>query len=244
MNHTIDTTFDFRTDAGGGDPDTYSPTLKSYHKLLWSKKLPNGKLFTLNDNVAGRYLTHSSSLGEFHLTSDSVIQTFTHWKRYKHITEKLLKEEIDYFHYIGYTIGGMMLFPGNRLNGKMTINGERGFNTKIVDRFDLTLECVRRHYNLESSPLSSVLDRYANFFQLFVNFKGYVEYFLLQDLVDVNFSGVKFFSQFDNFESSPLPSNLEQYKLFRDNSLSFIKSRNMRINLWIKERNEREQYIF
>ena len=38
----IDTSFDFRTDASGKDPDAYSPTLRQYHRLLWSKPLPSG----------------------------------------------------------------------------------------------------------------------------------------------------------------------------------------------------------
>ena len=39
----IDTSFDFRTDTPvGQDPDAYSPTLRQYHKLLWSKALPSG----------------------------------------------------------------------------------------------------------------------------------------------------------------------------------------------------------
>lgn len=37
----IDTTFDFYTDANDGDPNSTSPTLRSYHQLLWSKPLPN-----------------------------------------------------------------------------------------------------------------------------------------------------------------------------------------------------------
>jgi len=32
---------------------------------------------------------------------------------------------------IGYTIGGMMVFPGNRLGRKMTINVARGFHPRI-----------------------------------------------------------------------------------------------------------------
>ena len=43
----IDTSFDFRTDAGGKDPDTHSATLRRYHKLLCSKPLPNGAMFDL-----------------------------------------------------------------------------------------------------------------------------------------------------------------------------------------------------
>ena len=39
----IDITFDFRSDAKGRDPDAYSPTLNAYHKILWSKELPNGE---------------------------------------------------------------------------------------------------------------------------------------------------------------------------------------------------------
>lgn len=37
----IDTSFDLRTDASG-DADTYSPTMRRYHRLLWSKRLPGG----------------------------------------------------------------------------------------------------------------------------------------------------------------------------------------------------------
>ena len=46
----IDTDFDFRDDTPiGGDPDRYSPTLRSYHKLLWSKPLPSGAQFDVVD---------------------------------------------------------------------------------------------------------------------------------------------------------------------------------------------------
>ena len=65
----------------------------------------------------------------------------------------------------------------------MTINGARGCNRKIGDRFDLTLECIRRHYQREESPLSRTLSSYREFFELFGDFRGYVEFFLLQDLV-------------------------------------------------------------
>ena len=81
----IDTSFDFRTDAGGKDPDTYSPTLRTYHRLLWSKPLPSGLSFDLDDTVLGTYLHHRSELGEFFLSSDSVIPSFTRWISMKHI---------------------------------------------------------------------------------------------------------------------------------------------------------------
>jgi hypothetical protein len=76
----IDTSFDFRTDTPRGkDPDKHSLTLRRYHKLLWSKALPGGALFDLNDTKRGVYLHHSSGLGEFFLSSDSAIPTFTRW---------------------------------------------------------------------------------------------------------------------------------------------------------------------
>ena len=37
----IDTKFNVHSDANGGDPDISSPTLRLYHKFLWSKPLPN-----------------------------------------------------------------------------------------------------------------------------------------------------------------------------------------------------------
>lgn len=45
----IDIKFNVYTDANGGDPDSTSPTLRSYHKMLWSKKLSNGETFELTD---------------------------------------------------------------------------------------------------------------------------------------------------------------------------------------------------
>lgn len=44
----IDINFNFFSDAKGDDPDSTSPTLRKYHKILWSKPLPNGKPFNLD----------------------------------------------------------------------------------------------------------------------------------------------------------------------------------------------------
>ena len=81
----FDPEFDPRDDAGGGDPDATSPTLRAFHKLLWSKPLPGGTHFTLDDTIDGVYLRHSSDLGDFDFTSDSALPTWTSWKRLKHI---------------------------------------------------------------------------------------------------------------------------------------------------------------
>jgi hypothetical protein len=226
----ISTSFDFRTEAGKKDPDSHSPTLRQYHRLLWSKPLPNGSRFDLIDSRPGAYLYHQSALGEFFLASDSVIPTFTRWESMKHITNQIPEAENETFRTIGYTIGGIIIFPGNKVDGKQTLNGARGFTRKIADRFDLTLECIRRHYRSEESPLSDTLNRYSSFFALFGNFRGYVEFFLLQDLVGDNNEQVKFFMHFDNFTTASVPTDLDTYLEYRQRSIAFVEARNKRID--------------
>ena len=50
----IDIKFKTYSDANGGDPDSTSPTLKKYHKILWNKELPNGTKFR---NLRTNYLS-------------------------------------------------------------------------------------------------------------------------------------------------------------------------------------------
>ena len=231
MPNTIDITFDFRSDTPiGKDPDIYSSTLRRYHKLLWSKSLPSGRLFTLSDQKAGTYLHHQSELGEFFLSSDTVIPSFGKWKSMEHIISQLKDGELEEFRGMSYTMGGMMIFPANRIDGKSTINGARGFNALIKDRMDLTLECIRRYYVKEESPLTDVLKRYEDFFALFETFKGYVEFFLLQDLVTEDFSGIKFFMRFEDFKTPAVPKTLNEYMSYKDLSINFVKNRNYRIH--------------
>jgi hypothetical protein len=114
----------------------------------------------------------------------------------KNIIDQVPEVEREAFTRITYTIGGMMVFPGNQIERKPTINGARGFDGRIADRFDLTVECIRRHYLDEPvlCLLGDTLARYADFFGLFGDFAGYVDFFHLQDLVDEVTSTVTFFS--------------------------------------------------
>jgi hypothetical protein len=227
MRPDIDVTFDFRTDTPEGkDPDTHSKTLRLYHKLLWSKRLPSGEFFGLDDATPGCYLHHHSALGEFWLASDAVIPTFR-WN--SHIKSLISLEELAAFNSVGYTIGGMMVFPGNKIDRKWTINQARGCTKKIGDRFDLTVECIRRHYNKDHSPLSKVLARYGAFFELFRDFLGYVDFFLLQDLVAADGSAVRIAPPFDDFRRSPIPATAEEYRAYKDAATAFIRARNQRI---------------
>lgn len=184
----IDVSFDFTTDsphywdgfwernnglgAGKTDPDKDSPTLKAYHQYLWSKELPNGEKMELLPGDRYTYLQWK----DFRLSSDSIIVSFR-YNKYRHMIEQVKEAVGDYRAYYeemlhkAYTIGGMILFPQHP--GSM--NQNKGTNTKISDRWDLTLECIRRYYQGQDSPLFGTLERDKAFFDLFVDFKGYVD---------------------------------------------------------------------
>lgn len=229
----IDISFNFYSDSGGRDPDSHSPTLKKYHKLLWSKALPNGKIFSLADTDTSSYLTYKSEWEEIALSSDSISNSYRDKKSLSNIL-KDLTSEVEKFRDIGSTIGGYILFPAKKIEGKMTINGARGFNQKIADRFDLTLECIRLHYLGKPNPLQEVLDQNSSFFKLFESFAGYVDFFLLQDLVNSNYESINFFTPINQlFESSPLPATQGEYLLYMKSSTSFTTKRNERIRKWI-----------
>tara|TARA_Y100000813_G_C24137194_1_gene340547 strand:- start:891 stop:1358 length:468 start_codon:yes stop_codon:yes gene_type:complete len=146
----------------------------------------------------------------------------------KEIISGLSKEELTTFYSLASTIGAYIIFPANRIKNKMTINGARGLNRQIKDRFDLTLLCIKKFYEQKDSPLDEVLKRYDNFFNLFKNFKSYVGFFLLNDLVNEDFS-IRFFLPFKNFEENPLPKNLEEYLIYKKNVGNFISKRNQRM---------------
>ena len=148
----------------------------------------------------------------------------------QHITSQFAEQENEEFMTIAYTIGAMMVFPANRINNMQTINGARGFNQAIADRLDLTLECIRRYYLDQASPLDKTLARYTDFFRLFDDFRGYVDFFLLQDLVTNNYQSIKFFMPFVNFEPPATPRDVDTYREFRHRSIAFIKARNKRIS--------------
>lgn len=123
-----------------------------------------------------------------------------------------------------------MVFPSDQIDRKQTINQARGTNrTTIGDRFDLTLECIRRHYRGERNPLGETLTRYAEFFELFGDFRGYVDFFLLQDLVTDNYDRVRFFTPFADFSTPAVPKTLDEYKGYRQLTIDFVQARNRRI---------------
>lgn len=167
------------------------------------------------------------------LSSDRAVATFTKWKRMKHIVDQIPQAQLDEFINITETIGAIIIWPSTRVDGKTTINGERGFNRKICDRLDLTIECIRRYYNDESSPLYDTFKRYSSFFKLFEDFKGYVDFFLFQDFVSDDYRAVKVAPPFDNFESSPVPATKDEYLAYMNHSINQVNARNKRIRSYV-----------
>jgi len=232
----IDVSYNFRADIKDPrkfDVDRDSEYLHRYHHILWSRKFKGKRIFDINLSLNRPYYFNWNSQK---LTSDSIINTFRSKKN--RIIQSVIKEfsekEMDEFQNIGSTIGGFIIFPGRKINHSLTINQSRGLNYNIKDRFDLTLECIRLYYLGESgkNPLSGVFKNYASFFNLFGDFKVYVDFFLLQDLVDVNYEEIKFWLNFKGFgKSSPIPLNYEDYRSYKENVIRFINKRNHRISL-------------
>lgn len=117
-----------------------------------------------------------------------------------------------------------MIFPVS----KGSLNQDRGTHPRIQDRWDLTLECIRRFYEGGTSPLTSTIERYANFFQLFGSFSGYVNHFHLGDFVDSD-GQVRFLLPFDDFVSPALPADLAAYSQYRLDNLKLFEARRTRI---------------
>lgn len=99
-------------------------------------------------------------------------------------------------------------------------------NPLICDRFDLTLECIRRYYAGVSSPLYEVLCSDGAFFDLFGDFRGYVDFFLLQNLVSEDYSVVRFWDGWKNFSDNQIPQTVEVYLEFLEREVEFVGRRN------------------
>jgi hypothetical protein len=227
----IDITFNVYSDANGGDPDSTSSTLRLYHKILWSKPLPNGQWFELDNKKSGTYLYHKSVLGEFNLGSDAIVHSYRNQKRKQWLINQIPNQVKELFD-IGSTIGAYTIFPKNKIDNKFTINQARGVSSLIDDRFDLTLECIRLYYNGQHSPLYDTFARYRNFFNLFDNFKGYIDFFLLNDLIEEE-EKIRFYLPFDNFKTRPIFKDADEYLVYKRNVTNFVYARNKRIENYV-----------
>lgn len=237
--------YDFRRDARGGDPDVRSPRLRYYHRLLWQKPLPSGEIFTLTDAwECGEYLVHESMLDRFSLVSDTCVPTWSTSTRSRmaDIVSQLPEEDLERYDTLTSHMGAKLLLPRNgpgEFRG-MTLSHARTSSGYIAGRLDLTLECIRLHYRQRAmpesnidNPLDAALDRWSDFFDLFGDFAGYIDFFLLQDLLTPDGTAIDFFLPFDGFTWWPFPANDDEYAAYIRNALSFVQARNRRMKAWI-----------
>ena len=174
----------------------------------------------------------------FRFASDTLIVDFRYW-RYREMLEQVRQRVPDYRAFVedyvhrGYTIGGTIIFPKH----PGSINQVKGTNSNISDRWDLTLECIRRHYSGEDSPLSKAMSRDNDFFKLFLNFRGYVDYFFLQDCVTEDYSAVRYWIGDGNFTKNALPQSVDEYLLWLERQSDFLKRRNDRIAAFAEKNN-------
>lgn len=222
----LDTEFDYRKDSKCGDPDKDSKKLYEAHKLLWSKNLPNGEILSLEiqSRGYGRLLLKNNLT--INLSSDRMCPHFV-GKYSKNCSNWLTLPEQEELKHCIRTIGGHIVFPAHRRNG-LTINQARGVNRIICDRFDLTLECIRRFYQNEVSPLSKTLQNYKHFFELFIDFQGYIQFFHLQDFITSE-EEISFSLPFDNFKRPALPLNIEELTRYKEHTIKVIEKRNCKI---------------
>ncbi len=242
----IDVGFDFTSDAqgywngfwntkygrGGCDPDLDSPKELEYSRIVWSRKLPNGGFLDLRPS-GKRYVWNGHRL-----SNDSITASFRHAGG-RPVIDAVMQEMGDGFRpymedYIrtSWTIGGIIVFPiPEKVPGQpriQSMNQARGIHPKIKDRFDLTLECIRLHYDGEQSLLSKSIESCRWFFDLFVDFQGYVDFFLLQDCVEKDYGAVRIWRG-DKLGCDPLPADVNEYKDWIENQKTFVKNRAERI---------------
>lgn len=117
---------------------------------------------------------------DFSFGSDSMTTSFRYKnKRAKKLLDGVAEAVDDYPQYMhdylhkAWTVSQEIIWPTHQNN----MNGMRGINPYISDRWDLTLECIRRYYNGEKSRLSEAIEADKEFFDLFVDFKGFVDFF-------------------------------------------------------------------
>lgn len=243
----FDTTYDYKSDKPaktGPDADRDSPRLRSDHELLWTKTLGSGVLFAPTAPPARRtgYLIFTDATGSRHwYGSDAITNSYTRWSRPMTLVQAisgLTDEQKSRYLNPPYTIGSSMIWPV-RTKDRPTMNTARGFGPSgwlIGDRMDLTLECIRRHYGGElESPLTGVINAYADFFALFDGFVEFVDFFHLQDLVTPAYDEVLFHLPFTGFTGSGVPATTGEYVTYREATLEFIERRSHRMAKWVTD---------
>ena len=224
--------------TGLPDPDAFSERLYDFYETIWNsqrqklnlnlpevQKVWNGQAWELV-GVADKSLR---------LGTDSVMSIYWHRCDMRGFIAQLIEAKGDDFkHFIrdylqdANTTGGFMLFPRHR----QSLNQARGVNAVINDRFDFTLECIRRNYLQQDNPLQAALDNDKAFFDSFGTFEKYVDFFCLnnswvKDGQVFNLMDNKSLENY-NFDKNPLPTK-DNWWGFYNNIMERLSSRNEQI---------------
>ena len=139
------------------------------------------------------------------------------------------------WYYLQYTntIGGFILFPRH----DCSINQRRG-RRPIDDRFDLTLECIRRMYEncfpTGSNPLFDISKEDKEYFEMFGSFENYTKFFCLdkswvKEGKVLNLLNNEPLEEWDFNQQEPLPQNSEEWWTFYRNIMNRLDARNQQI---------------
>ena len=253
-NIDIRTSEKIYNNAGLPDPDAFSEILYDYFAEIWNLNYPNSKVKKIWNGNAWELIGIKDNF--LRLGTDSIMSIYWHRFNMREFIIKLIEgKKYDFQIFIreylkkANTIGGFVLFPRHI----QSINQRRGTNSQIDDRFDLTLECIKRYYtNREKSetesnynPLSSVLKNDATFFDMFgkgeAGFKNYAEFFCLNESWVENGQVLNLMNNepLDNwdFKKEPLPQNLEEWWWkFYENIMSRLDARNEQIKNLINKK--------
>ena len=207
------------------DPDEKSDSLRRSQMVLYrGRSLPDGSKMDLVFDFKPLLKWNGIKL-----SSDTII-TMLNFKNYV-VMDRLKDDEkfrpaVERFMHRIYTIAGEILFPKH----SGSINQIRG--SAVSDRFDLTLLCIQRYYEgCDSLPggmgtLLDVIKGDSAFFDAFGDFKGYVDFFFLNDLVDSDYNTVLWV---DNTEKP----REDEYEMFMRNQMDFFEKRKKRISEYV-----------
>jgi len=76
-----------------------------------------------------------------------------------------------------------------------------------------TLVCIHRFYKGEDGPMSGCLEKDADYFELFVDFKGFVYFFFFHNLVGNDYKSIKMVMESNDLSTHTLSQTADEYRL-------------------------------
>lgn len=230
------------------DPDSKCYSLyEDLTKKLFYKSFPNGYVIKKTE-FKERMGKNENKYWELVMTVESIqgekkifglgadyIGASVNWALQSNIPQIDIKEFLK----ISRILGGHIFFPrwqiSNNKKQILSLNVARGaeFIRKnkrrpgFYDRFDMFLFDLKNWYDGNLSQLQEEFDSNEVWLKLFIDFRGFINYFLLNDFVNNDFEVIdltnngNFIEQFESY----IPKNSENYSLYFENSNNIIINR-------------------